>query len=138
MSTSSGIALRQGETYTTIYCHWDGHPQTMYPILRDYYNSFELVNKLISMGDASSIEAKIDPDPTKPHTFDKYQPDVCVFYHRDRGDSWLECQPTCFIWEELWKQPAFEWIYIFEDEQWSVYRNGRKVDLAIFNSGGKN
>jgi hypothetical protein len=132
MSTNSGIAVRAGETFQTIYCHWDGHPKTMYPILRDNYGTLELATKLISYGDASSIEAKLEPDPDKPHTFQNYQEDVCVFYHRDRGDSWIECSPACYTKKELFSQSAFEYVYIFEDGQWNIYKNGRKAAPDIF------
>lgn len=130
MSTRSGIALRQGETYTTIYCHWDGHPKTMLPILRENYNSFDLANMLISMGDASSINRLISPNPNKPHDFMNPQEDVCVFYHRDRGDAWFSCQPACYTKRELFKQPNFAYVHIFEDGQWNSYdMNGRKVTI---------
>ncbi len=126
MSTNSGIALRSGDTYQTIYCHWDGHPKTMLPILRENYNSLELAAKLISYGDASYIEKKLEP--TGEHTFMKPEDDVCVFYHRDRGDDWLSCQSVCYTRKELFDQPAFEYIYIFEDGQWNVYkRNGERI-----------
>ena len=128
MGTCCGIALRQGDTYTTIYCHWDGYPKNMLPMLRNNYNSFELANKLISMGDASSIEKKLEPDPSKPHTFMDSQEDVCVFYHRDRGESWESCHPTCFTKQELFSRQSFEFIYIFEDGEWNAYTmNGSKI-----------
>lgn len=123
MSTNAGIALRSGETFQTIYCHWDGYPSYMLPMLRENYNSVELASMLISMGDASSINMLIGPNPNKPHDFMNPQEDVCVFYHRDRGDSWLRCQPSCYNWKELFSQSAFEYIYIFEDEQWNAYSN---------------
>lgn len=130
MSTSCGIALRAGDTFTTIYCHWAGYPKGMLPMLRDNYSSFELANKLISHGDASIIEAKIDPDPARLHNFDHYQEDVCVFYHRDRGDDWLSCQPACYTKSELFKVPAFAYVYIFEDGTWNAYSmNGRKITV---------
>jgi hypothetical protein len=126
MSTNSGVALRSGDTYQTIYCHWDGHPKTMLPILRENYNSLELAAKLISYGDASSIDKKLEP--TGEHTFMKPEDDVCVFYHRDRGDDWLSCQSVCYTKKELFDQPAFEYIYIFEDGQWNVYKiNGERI-----------
>ena len=126
MSTNSGIALRSGETFQTIYCHWDGHPKTMLPMLRENYNSLELAAKLISYGDASSIDKKLEP--TGEHTFMKPEDDVCVFYHRDRGDDWLSCQSVCYTKKELFDQSAFEYVYIFEDGQWNVYkRNGERI-----------
>ena len=126
MSTNAGIALRSGETFQTIYCHWDGYPSYMLPMLRENYNSVELASMLISMGDASSINMLIGPNPNKPHDFMNPQEDVCVFYHRDRGDSWLRCQPSCYTWRELFSQPAFEYIYIFEDGQWNAYKRNRE------------
>lgn len=128
MSTNSGIALRTGETFQTIYCHWDGHPRTMLPKLRENYNSFELANKLISMGDASSIDKKLEPTPGVAHTFMMPEKDVCVFYHRDRGDDWYSCQSVCYTRRELFRQPNFEFVYIFEDGTWNAYNmNGRKI-----------
>lgn len=126
MSTNSGIAVRTGETFQTIYCHWDGHPRTMLPILRENYNSLELASKLISYGDASSIDKKLEP--TGEHTFMKPEDDVCVFYHRDRGDAWFSCQSVCYTKKDLFDQANFEYVYIFEDGQWNVYkRNGERI-----------
>lgn len=128
MSTNSGIALRSGETFQTIYCHWDGHPRTMLPMLRENYNSLELAAKLISYGDASSIDKKLDPTPGVAHTFMMPEKDVCVFYHRDRGDDWFGCQSVCYTKKKLFDQPAFEYVYIFEDGEWNVYkRNGERI-----------
>ena len=128
MSTNSGIALRSGETFQTIYCHWDGAPRTMLPILRENYNSLELAAKLISYGDASSIDKKLEPTPGVAHCFMQPEKEVCVFYYRDRGDDWFSCQPTCYTQKELFGQSDFEYVYIFEDGQWNVYkRNGERI-----------
>ena len=100
----------------------------MLPMLRENYNSVELAAKLISYGDASSIDKKLDPTPGVAHTFMMPEKDVCVFYHRDRGDDWFRCQSTCYTQKELFGQSAFEYIYIFEDGQWNVYkRNGERI-----------
>jgi hypothetical protein len=86
----------------------------MLPILRENYNSVELAAKLISYGDASSIDKKLDPTPGVAHTFMMPEKDVCVFYHRDRGDDWFSCQPACYAKKELFDQPAFEYIDILK------------------------
>lgn len=130
MSTNAGIAVRTGGTFQTIYCHWDGSPNHMLPMLRNNYNSLELANKLVSMGDASIIEKKLEPDPAEPHDFDNYQEDVCVFYHRDRGDSWESSRSVCYSKRELFRVPAFEYVYIFEDGQWNAYTcRGTKLNV---------
>lgn len=129
MSTNCGIALRSGDTYQTIYCHWDGYPKYMFPMLRNNYNSLELAAKLISYGDASSIDKKLEP--TVKHTLMEPEDGVCVFYHRDRGDDLLQCQSVCYTRNELFSQSSFEFIYIFEDSQWNAYnRNGRKLNCG--------
>jgi hypothetical protein len=126
MSTSCGIAVKAGETFNTIYCHHDGYPEYMLSMLRENYNSLELATKLISFGDASSIDSKLEP--TVNHSFDKPEDDVCVFYHRDRGEDWISCQSVCYTKRDLLKQRGFEFIYIFEDNTWNVYTNGRKLN----------
>lgn len=126
MSTQCGIAVRAGETFNTIYCHHDGYPRYMLSMLRENYNSLELATKLISFGDASSISEKLEP--AGDHTFDGPEEDVCVFYHRDRGEDWISCSPTCYTQRDLFNQSGFAYIYIFEDGTWNVYTNGRKLD----------
>lgn len=130
MSTNSAIALRSGDAYQTIYCHWDGHPKTMLPILRENYNSVELAAKLISYGDASYIDKKLDPTPGVAHTFMMPEKDVCMFYHRDRGDDWFSCQPVCYTHQELFRRMDVEFVHIFEDGQWNSYNmNGGKIEI---------
>lgn len=119
MSTASGICLRSGDTFETIYCHHDGYPEHMLPILRGNYNSFELASKLISFGDASSIAPKLEAAEGES------KKDVCVFYHRDRGEDWISCRSCCYLRTELFKQTAFEFVYIFEDGQWNAYAGGK-------------
>lgn len=114
MATQCGIALKVGETYTTIYCHNDGYPSYMLPMLKENYNSFELANKLISQGDASSINKKLEPTPHSGHRFEAPEPEVSVFYHRDRGEDWYSCQSVCYYRAELFRQD-FKYIYVFED-----------------------
>ncbi len=115
MGTRCGIALKSGETYQTIYCHYDGYPNYMLSMLRKNYNSLELAAKLISYGDASCIKKKLEPTGTT-HTFMRPEDGVCVFYHRDRGEDWTSCAPTCYTESELLKQTHFKYIYYFEDE----------------------
>lgn len=126
MSTNAGIAIRSGDTYQTIYCHWDGHPRTMLPMLRENYNSLELAAKLISYGDASYIDKKLEP--TSEHTFMKPEEGVCVFYHRDRGDDWNSCASVCYTKSDLFRMFSFEYVYVFEDGQWNACKNGERVE----------
>ena len=131
MSTNAGIALRSGDTYQTIYCHWDGYPKYMLPMLQNNYNSVELAAKLISFGDASYIDAKLEPT-SDYHRFGMPEPGVSMFYHRDRGNNWIECSPVCYNRTDLFNQSGFEYIYIFEDGQWNVYKHRKLLTNPLF------
>ena len=60
MSTRSMIGKDYGDEIKAIYCHWDGYPEHTGQILKDYYNSDTMVDKLIALGDISSIAPTLD------------------------------------------------------------------------------
>lgn len=122
MGTSCGIAVKTEKGYTTIYCHWNGYPKFMLPMLRENYNSIELATKLVSFGDASSIEARLEPTPGVIHTFDKPEDGVCVFYNRDRAERWRDVEPECLTRDQLLNCKSFEFVYAFEDGEWRCLR----------------
>ena len=120
MSTPCGIAVKIAGKYRTIYCHWDGYPKYMLPMLQDNYNTYELATKLVSFGDASSIEPKLEPSPGSIHNFDISEKGVCVFYHRDRRQAWIETCPEDYpTRKDVTDQ--FYHAYIFEDDHWNYY-----------------
>jgi hypothetical protein len=125
MSTNSRIAVKTEEGYKTIYCHYDGYPEYMYPKLKNNYNTEEKALELVSFGDASSINEKIAP--TKDyHSFNYPEDRVCVFYHRDREEPWEFCKHRTY----QTKEEIFEieyYVYIFEDGKWTCYEDGRVI-----------
>ena len=123
MSTQCGIALKTEKGYETIYVHSDGYPSYMWPMLTENYNSEELATKLVGHGDASYISEKLEP--TGPHSFDKPDFEVCCFYHRDRGEDWLDVSPTLYTKREMFSN--YYYSYIWEDGCWNFYKGGRKV-----------
>jgi hypothetical protein len=120
MSTHCGISVKVDGKYRTIYCHWDGYPKYMLPMLQENYNTYDLAAKLVSFGDASSIEARLEPSPDSTHSFDSPEKGVCVFYHRDRGQDWAETYPVdCSTRKDVAEQ--FYHAYIFENDRWNYY-----------------
>lgn len=89
MSTSSRLrmVLSSGEALKPVYCHWDGYPSNMMPILEKCYNTPEKVRELLALGDLSYIAEKVKPDEGEEHSFDKPAKNVTVAYHRDRGEE---------------------------------------------------
>ena len=61
MATHCGIAVKTEEGYKTIYCHHDGYESYMYPMLTKNYNTEERATDLVSLGDASYIDKKLEP-----------------------------------------------------------------------------
>ena len=114
MSTRSLICIQRGKNkYEAIYCHSDGYLTYNGQMLNDHYNDREKVEKLIKLGNISCLNEKIDPDPTRPHSFDysERQDDVTVAYGRDRGEKGQES--TLCSMQELKDWDWIEYIYIF-------------------------
>lgn len=125
MSTHSNISVKTEKGYETIYCHFDGYPSYMYPMLRDWYNTEERAKALVALGDASSISKRLVPSQGSGHSFDKPEKDVCVFYHRDRGESWEDNEPAVYFKHEAVR---CYYSYIFEDGEWHVYIDGKEAE----------
>lgn len=55
MSARASISMKTYKSYKTIYIHWDGYPEGIGKILKEHYTSDELVEKLLNLGDLSSL-----------------------------------------------------------------------------------
>jgi hypothetical protein len=88
MATRSTIALEFADgSVGQVYCHWDGYLDHNGKILFEQYQDPFKLQKLIDLGDLSSLRNEVNPEPYRAHTFDNSQEDVCVFYGRDRGET---------------------------------------------------
>lgn len=138
MSTRSRIAKENPDhTYISIYCHYDGYPEHVGKLLKEYYKDEKKVSELISLGDLSCLEKEINPDPTKKHNFDSPQPAVCLYYHRDRGEEWEEVKPVesktlddlRVLGEDTWA----EYIYVYTlDHEWKLLKDVRAHELRDY------
>ena len=126
MATSSTIAVKMNKGYKTIYCHNDGYPEYMYPMLRDWYGTQERAEALVSFGDASFIAKRLVPSQDSNHHFDHPEEDVCIFYHRDRGELWRQNAPVLMTKEEAISNHYY--VYIFEDGHWKAYAGRKEIN----------
>lgn len=124
MSTNATVAIKTDEGYEAIYVHHDGYFSYMYPMLSENYASWERATALISFGDASSIDKRIMPSVGSNHHFEHPEEDVCVFYHRDRGEEFR----AAFYSNKSGVLHSQYYVYIFEDGQWRAYQGGKEVD----------
>jgi hypothetical protein len=117
MSTRSLINVKcyDGKV-RSIYVHSDGdaHLDT----LKEYYNSQEAVEQLVSLGDLSSLD-KSAGEPPEEHSFENPVDGYCVAYGRDRGAKDTEAvifddfesarkqhqgQEVIYEWDGSWQQ----------------------------------
>ena len=128
MATNSFVAVKTDKGYKAIYVHNDGYFSYMYPMLDTWYNSQERAEALVSFGDASFIAKRLCPSPDSDHCFGNPEEDVCVFYHRDRGEDLVIS--TYYRKAELFKRQYY--VYIFEDGRWKAYQAGVEVDSCEY------
>lgn len=131
MSTRSFIAKQIGDDqYRTIYCHSDGYLTYNGAMLVDHYNTPEVVDELLNLGDISSLGERLNPDPSQPHSFDykQRQDGVTVAYGRDRGDKDIDAQ----IYSMRKLDDPNNWtayVYIFtQDNEWKYFRARQSGD----------
>jgi hypothetical protein len=112
MGTRSNIVkvLNDGSV-NVIYCHWDGYVAGVGQALLDNYNTDSKVSDLIALGDMSSISPEIA-------------------YDRDRGES--NCAASKYdslheYLDTLVDDIMIEYVYVFENNEWSVYSD----DLVV-------
>lgn len=127
MSTNSTVAVKTDAGYKSIYVHWDGYFSYMYPMLSENYASQERAEALVGFGDASFIDKRLVPSVGSDHSFENHEEDVCVFYHRDRGEPWEHTMPKVRATKEEVLSTQY-YVYIFEDGQWKAYEGGVEVD----------
>ena len=98
MGTRSIIAkeFKNGKI-KAIYCHWDGYPTHNGKMLMEHYTTAAKINKLIDLGDISSLREEIGVK----HPFDTYKlsdeekakyENMTLAYHRDREEEKCEAR----------------------------------------------
>lgn len=130
MSTAAIIGIKRGHTIKSIYCHNDGNLFRVGTILNQDYTHEAKIEELMNGGDISSLGALLTPDPLYDHSFDNPQPNVTVFYRRDRGDDWNDCQPMQVSTIKMFtNQIGIQYYYLFDTsmQAWKVYGSNGKL-----------
>ncbi|MCX7592417.1 MAG: hypothetical protein N2235_01405 [Fischerella sp.] len=101
MSTRSNILyqLPNGQVQV-IYCHFDGYPEHMRPVLKGYYATEQEVRDLVALGDLSVCD----------------HPKDTIAYHRDRGR-----ELNIVVYDSLESLDADdleEYAYLFKNGEW--------------------
>jgi hypothetical protein len=135
MSTRSFIHVKRTDgKWARIYCHFDGYWDGVGQTLLDHYNSQELAEALVSLGDISCLGEEIG----EKHDFDysmtfnkKHNGDykarmndpeyiriqkMCNAYGRDRGEDGVDAVIGDTL-EEVFERE--EYMYVWQDGEWS-------------------
>jgi hypothetical protein len=117
MSTNSTISIKRADgTKTAIYCHYDGYIEGAGVILQLAYNTAEKVEELLKLGDLSTLGYYTEANEEKSeHNFEKPQENVCVAYHRDRGESFNQ---SSGMREYNYTFDEREAVWYVEKEEW--------------------
>ena len=91
--------------------------------------------RCLPLGDISTLQEKLEPDPNLPHSFDydERQEGVTVAYGRDRGET--ETKARVFSLAQLNNESNWtEYVYIFdENNKWKYFKQDRqRTDCMMF------
>lgn len=113
MATRSFIARYNSDTdtYTAIYCHWDGYPTGVGLTLRDHYNDDQKVRMLVDMGGLSSLGDTL-------------------MENRSLDDEPSILFKSIQVMEEHYRHMWCEYGYIWRNNRWDCFElNPREIDL---------
>jgi len=130
MATRSAIGIKHGDRIKAIYCHWDGYLEHNGAILQEFYSNSVDVNKLISMGDVSSLGASVGERVDFGHRWsddeyikfgDTHAAPQCIFYSRDRGeDASFHSFDGEAEFVDYYDGSGAELFYLFDNGVWYV------------------
>jgi hypothetical protein len=130
-ATSIGAKARHEDYWDTLegtvlssYQHWDGYPAALGYTLLKHYSDRDKLLEAIELGDASVWGKDIHPNKDEEHTFSNPQPNVNVYYGRDRSDK--DSKPETFIdvgqFGDRFNGMGEEYGYVLRlDNTWSIF-----------------
>ena len=124
MATRGNIGILNSDgSVTGIYVHFDAYPAYVGKTLLNCYTDTDIVNKLIDLGDLSSLGEDLY---ATGHTWKSPIEGVCVAYGRDRGDDDVESYRFISEIEYKMNGKGVDYQYLFKNDKW-YYRNVNKT-----------
>lgn len=114
MSTNSTIIAEVDGKVMSIYCHWDGHIDSVGAALRDSFGTQELAAAVVALGDCSSIAGAVDINDIEA-------------YHRDKGEDWADVKPQIYpTVDAAFADANTPYTYAFVDGKWRALGYGKE------------
>lgn len=109
MSTNSTIIVEVDGKVKSIYCHWDGHIESVGITLKNHFGTQELAEAVVALGDCSSIAGALDIDDIEA-------------YHRDKGEDWADVEPQVYPTVNAAVEDSdTPFTYAFVDGKWRAW-----------------
>lgn len=130
MSTPASIGKLNPEgSVQFVVVNWDGHRAGQ--TLKDNYVTGQKVDKLISLGDLSSLHPLLLPT-TENHTFESPEPGICVFYHRDRGEDWEDTKAQTAPDVRSFYHMSEGIAYLYKNGGWYSVRENKAGAVRVY------
>jgi len=134
MSTRSRIGIVQPDgKVKSIYCHHDGYPSYNGKVLKESYSTPERIEKLMALGNISSLGMFLDVNEAKGKDDDEI---VCA-YHRDYKEDFESNAPRMSdsiddFMDSVIKSAEYDYVYLFNEGKWNVakWRSRDFVELT--------
>jgi len=139
MGTRSNIGiLNEDGTVTTIYCHWDGNPESNGQLLLEHYQTEEKIRQLLKLGDLSHLGPEIGeeiPESYKHNIRLTYGRDDtrCFAYGRDLGETDVDSENHRTMEEARVRME--EYLYIWTAGKWLYSDHGRAFQVLESDKG---
>jgi hypothetical protein len=125
MGTRSNIAILEVDgSVEMIYVHWDGYIKNNGVILHTYYNCELAARDLVAKGNISSLNKHIAPPHYGQHSYDDPEPDVTVFYGRDRKETGSEAVKHDTLDEATKDMEEYFYLFNVAQQVWMVKPEG--------------
>ena len=122
MSTRSAIGItRENGCVHAIYCHHDGYLSHLGVTLNTHYMDAAKVQRLIELGDISSLDERIEPHPNEKHSYREPADGVVVAYHRDNGEPYSkpnEYASKDELFDKVGEHFGARHLYVFDEGIW--------------------
>ena len=114
MSAYSMIAKQiNADTFRAVLCMTEGYLEYQGPLLVNFYNTPELVDQILDLGNICVLKPELYPDPNRPHDIMRAQHNVTLFCGRDLSyDKYCSKHLTSEDMSRMASQ--IDYVYVFD------------------------
>jgi len=108
MSTRTIISAKMKGMVYAIYCHHDGYPDHIAPLLLDVYKTQDKIEELILLGDTSAIYEtieKCDPYTKRGESAEDNAPEIT--------HNWKRRDCNDFNYQYFWD--GQQWLFVYKE-----------------------